>query len=105
MNNMERIKPITFEEVHNSLKEEVPEEVISTINCLIKQNYCPIKRESTFSVRNIAFDCHISEDKEALEEKIVANWYDDIIDMYTNAGWNVEYYVTYSELMFSFSKK
>ena len=56
-------------------------------------------------MRNIAFDCHISEDIGALENKISVNWYDDIIDMYTNAGWNVEYYTTYSELMFSFSKK
>lgn len=84
------IEPITFDEVAH-INEPVHEEIIDTVNQLIKQNFNYVLKESTVKIKDIFSNLKEKNFHYSATEILERGWL-DIERLYENAGWYVRYY-------------
>ena len=104
MDNVDRVKPITPDDVHEQKAKNLPDAVIATWNSLIAQNWND--NESQVFQKDVV---------SALEEvgfrrtEIFARCYLDVEPIYRAAGWTVHYdkpaYNETYDASFTFTKK
>ena len=81
------IKPITFDEVYEQKTNKLPEELIDVINSLILDKFNTYDKSSKIYYEEIEELCSL--------EKLVIyanNWFNEIPDLYSKFGWDVEQY-------------
>lgn len=83
---MNKMMPITYEEIIKERGLEIPDSVIEAVNFLIKKNFKPKKKSSKVYVDEIVKYSPFSY--EELDEK---GWF-NLEYLYEKAGWNVEYF-------------
>lgn len=85
---MDKITPITPEQVIKEKSKDIPECIIDAVNKLLVKNW---KQSSCYAkiLQNDILD--MVADKYSRREVFDNGWL-DIEDLYREAGWNVEYY-------------
>ena len=84
---MINVTPVSFEEISAENNETRPDEVIISINCVIRQNYNSYLKESVVMFKDIITDYFGKLTKHKLQTGLKV-W--DITNLYGKYGWNVE---------------
>ena len=89
------VQPITPDEAYDHYWETFPDEVISTFNDLIKENWTPSSRTATFQQKEVLDRLA----KLGLDvDRIIERQWLDVELIFQEVGWEVEYHSpTYDE--------
>ena len=86
---MGKIEPISFSQLQESVLETIPDEVIDSINYLIKKNYNSYKQESEVIIDEIVNTYLGPLDDCSLRDQLF-RW--DIEGLYGKYGWDVSFH-------------
>jgi hypothetical protein len=81
---MNKVKPITPDEIHKQQMENIPDAVFEALNSLIAKEYCG--GSSSFTIGELAAEFR-SKGITKIE-----SWYYNFEPVYEAAGWTVNYY-------------